>query len=87
MKNSTTSRGVSDGLLCLATDVSSDHSQQKQRALKSIDVRFAPKVTVSHPTAIRRKGPQADLCSAIQKMLPTRIFGASLTLLDYGRRC
>jgi hypothetical protein len=27
-----------------------------QRALKS-DVRFAPKATVSHPTAIRRKGP------------------------------
>ncbi len=31
------------------------HSQQMRRALKCIDVRFAPKATVSHSTAIARR--------------------------------
>jgi hypothetical protein len=37
------------------------HSQQMQSAPKSIDVRFAPKATVSHRTAMRRNGPKADI--------------------------
>jgi hypothetical protein len=32
-----------------------------QSATKLIDVRFAPKATVSHRTAMRRNGPKADI--------------------------
>jgi hypothetical protein len=47
----------------------SSHSQQMQRALKCIDVRIAPKATVSHPTAIRRKGPSAEIFGAERSRL------------------
>jgi hypothetical protein len=40
--------------------VSLGHSQQMQRALEYIDVRFDPKATVSDQCVIRRDGPGAD---------------------------
>jgi len=40
------------------------HSQQMQRALKYIDVRFDPKATVSDQSVIRREGPKGDSCTA-----------------------
>jgi hypothetical protein len=60
------------------------HSQQMQSAPKSIDVRFAPKATVSHRTAKCRNGPEADMATV------AICLAGSLRLirgLDQGRAC
>jgi hypothetical protein len=59
-------RFIEDGMSVLG------HSQQMQSAPKSIDVRFAPKATVSHRTAMRRNGPKGDICSAANHLIVVR---------------